>query len=80
MTRREIDEKVRTFLTDDLEIDEDKVSDDARLKEDMGVDSLEFVDIVATVEKNFGFRIKLGEMQGVSTLSQLCDYIERNVR
>ena len=67
MTRQEIDEKVRTFLTDDLEIDEDKVSDDARLKEDMGVDSLEFVDIVATVEKNFGFRIKLGEMQGVST-------------
>ena len=79
MTRTEIEEKVRAFLIDDLEIDEDKIFDDAKLKEDMGIDSLDFVDIVVIVEKNFGFKIKPEEMTGVTTLSQCCDYIESKV-
>ena len=73
MTREEIEEKVRAFLIDDLEIDEDK------LKDDMGIDSLDFVDIVVIVEKNFGFKIKSEEMKDVTTLSQFCDYIESKV-
>lgn len=79
MLRQEIEEKVRAFLIDDLEIDEEKISDDATLKEDMGIDSLDFVDIVVIVEKNFGFKIKPEEMTGVTTLRQFCDYIESKV-
>jgi acyl carrier protein len=79
MTRQEIEEKVRAFLIDDLEIDEEKISADATLKEDMGIDSLDFVDIVVIVEKNFGFKIKPEEMAGVTTLRQFCDYIENKV-
>ena len=79
MTRTEIEEKVKAFLIDDLEIDEDKVFADAKLKEDMGIDSLDFVDIVVIVERNFGFKIKAEEMAGVTTLSQFCDYIESKV-
>ncbi len=79
MTRKEIEEKVRDFLINDLEIDEDKITDQAKLKEDMGIDSLDFVDIVVIVERNFGFKIKPEEMADVTTLSQFCDYIERKV-
>ena len=79
MKRQEIEEKVRNFLIEDLEIDEEKISDDAKLKEDMGIDSLDFVDIVVIVEKNFGFKIKPEEMQGVTTYKQFCDYIESKV-
>jgi acyl carrier protein len=79
MSRQEIEEKVRAFLIDDLEIDEEKITDDAKLKEDMGIDSLDFVDIVVIVEKNFGFKIKPEEMVGVTTLHQFCDYIESKV-
>jgi len=79
MTRTEIEEKVRNFLIEDLEIEEDKIFNDAKLKEDMGIDSLDFVDIVVIVEKNFGFKIKPEEMVGVTTLSQFCDYIESKV-
>ena len=68
--------KSRAFLIDDLEIDEEKIADDAKLKDDMGIDSLDFVDIVVIVEKNFGFKIKPEEMAGVTTLRQFCDYIE----
>ena len=79
MERKEIEEKVRAFLIDDLEIDEEKIFDDAKLKDDMGIDSLDFVDIVVIVEKNFGFKIKPEEMVGVTTLHQFCDYIESKV-
>ena len=57
MTRTEIEEKVRNFLIEDLEIEEDKITPDAKLKEDMGIDSLDFVDIVVIVDKNFVFKI-----------------------
>ena len=79
MTRTEIEEKVRAFLIDDLEIDEDKIFDDAKLKEDMGIDSLDFVDIIVIVDKNFGFKIAPEEMKGVTTLKEFCDYIESKV-
>lgn len=79
MSRQEIEEKVKAFLIDDLEIDEDKIKDEAKLKDDMGIDSLDFVDIVVIVEKNFGFKIKPEEMKGITTLSEFCDYIEQQV-
>lgn len=79
MERKEIEEKVRAFLINDLEIEEEKITDEAKLKEDLGIDSLDFVDIVVIVEKNFGFKIVPEEMQGVQTLHQFCDYIESKV-
>ena len=79
MNRTEIEEKVKNFLIEDLEIDEDKIYPDARLKEDMGIDSLDFVDIVVIVDKNFGFKLKAEEMVGVNTFAKFCDYIESKV-
>ena len=79
MERKEIEEKVKAFLIEDLEIEEDNIAPDAKLKDDLGIDSLDFVDIVVIVEKNFGFKIKPEEMKGVVTLSQFCDYIESKV-
>ena len=77
MTRTEIDEKVKQFLIEDFEIEETAISPDAKLKDDLGIDSLDFVDIVVIVEKLFGFKIVPEELTGVSTLQQFCDYIER---
>jgi len=77
MTRTEIDEKVKQFLIEDLEIAEDEIKPDATLKDDLGIDSLDFVDIVVIVERLFGFKIVPEELAGVSTLRQFCDYIER---
>jgi acyl carrier protein len=79
MNRTEIEEKVKDFLIEDLEIDEEKIYPEARLKEDMGIDSLDFVDIVVLVDKNFGFKLKAEEMAGVDTYAKFCDYIESKV-
>lgn len=79
MTRKEIEDKVRYFLIEDLEVDEDAIVPESRLKEDVGIDSLDFVDIVVIVEKTFGFKIKPEEMAGVVTLSDFYDYIDKKV-
>lgn len=79
MERKEIEEKVRYFLIEDLEVDEDVIVPESKLKEDVGIDSLDFVDIVVIVEKTFGFKIKPEEMAGVVTLGDFYDYIDSKV-
>lgn len=76
MERTEIEAKVRAFMVDDLEIDEEKIAPDALLIKDLGIDSLDFIDIVVIVEKTFGVKIKSEEMATVNTFSKFCDYIE----
>ena len=79
MERKEIEEKVNAFLIEDLEIDEENILPEAKLKEDMGIDSLDYVDIVIIVEKNFGFRIVAQDMNNIKTLSQFYDYVESKI-
>lgn len=80
MNRSEIESKVRDFLIDDLEIEEEVILPESKLKDDMGIDSLDFVDIVVIVEKNFGFKIKPEEMAGVITLEDFYNYIENKLK
>ena len=79
MTRTDIEEKVKNFLVEEIEVDEATIMPDAHLTNDLGIDSLDIVDIVVIVERNFGFKIKAEEMQRVQTLSQFCDYIESKI-
>jgi acyl carrier protein len=79
MNRSEIEQKVNDFLVDEMEIEAEKMQPDALLKEDLGIDSLDFVDIVVVVDRIFGFKIKPDEMKTVKTLGQFYDYIASKV-
>ncbi len=79
MSRKEIEEKVNAFLIEELEIDTEKIFPEARLKEDVGIDSLDFVDIVVIVNRVFGFKIQNGELKEVKTLGEFYDYIEKKL-
>jgi len=79
MSKEEIYQKVHDFLVDDLEVEEQNIAPDARLKEDMGIDSLDFVDIVVIVEKQFGFRLNAADIKQVTTMQQFCDYIDSKI-
>lgn len=80
MERKEIEQKVNDFLIDELEVDAENIYPEAKLKEDVGIDSLDFVDIVVIVEKNFGFKIKPEEMATVKTLDDFYTYIENKLK
>ena len=75
MDINEIRETVKEFLIDELEIDESRIYDDARLKEDMGIDSLEVVDVVVLVDKKLGVRMKNEDFKLVKTFGQFCSFI-----
>ena len=79
MERTEIESMVNAFLIEEMEIEAGAICDDAKLKEDLGLDSLDFVDIVVIVEKTFGFKIKPEEMANVLTMKAFYDYIETRV-
>lgn len=79
MQREEVIKTVNHFLVEEIEIEEGLLTEGALLKEDLGIDSLDFVDIVVIVEKNFGFKIKPEEMKDVKTIGQFYDYITQKV-
>jgi acyl carrier protein len=75
MNKTEIISKVNEFLVDEFEIEEDDLNAEATWKE-IGIDSLDFVDIVVVVENVFGLVIKGDDMVNVKTLGQFYDFIE----
>jgi acyl carrier protein len=79
MQRAEIIEKVNGFLIDEFEIEEGALDLDAHLVDDLGIESLDFVDIVVTIEKEFGFKVKREEFTEVRTLKDLYAYIEKRI-
>lgn len=66
-------------MIEDFEIDADAIVPDALLKEDLEIDSLDYVDIVVIIDREFGFKIKPEEMRTVKTFGQFCDYIESKI-
>ncbi|MCU4173570.1 acyl carrier protein [Carboxylicivirga sp. N1Y90] len=79
MERSEIKNIVVEFLIDEFEIEQDVIADDAHLIDDLGLESLDFVDIVVIIEKEFGFKVKREEMKDIRVLNDLYDYIEKNM-
>ncbi len=61
-TNDEVFEKVRSTLVDALGVDEDDVTPDATLFKDLGAESIDLLDIVFRLERNFGIKIPRGEL------------------
>jgi acyl carrier protein len=76
MGRNEIIHRVNDFLIEEFELEENSLRSDAHLVNDLGIESLDFVDIVVTIEKEFNFKVKREEIVSVHTLNDLYSYIE----
>src|ERR671932_2275374 len=61
-THDEIFEKVQATLVDALGVDEEDVTRDATLQGNLGAESIDFLDIVFRLERNFGIKIPRGEL------------------
>lgn len=62
MTREEIYAKVQQVLVDALGVDDDEVTPTATLKDDLGAESIDYLDIVFRLEKAFNIKIPRGEL------------------
>jgi acyl carrier protein len=70
---------INDFLIDEFELEPDQLVPDAKLKDDLDIGSLDFVDIAVIVEKEFGFKVKSEDMVNIRVLQDLYDYIEQKV-
>ena len=79
MSIEEIIEKVKYIFVEELEIDESAILPAARLKDDLGIDSLDFVDIVVFVDEHFGIKLVSTDFKGVTTFEELCNLLSRKI-
>lgn len=62
MTRDEIFDRVRNVLIEALSVDDEEVTPEAVIRDDLGAESIDFLDIQFRLEKEFGIKIPKGEM------------------
>jgi acyl carrier protein len=79
MNKVDIIGKIDAFLIDEFEVEQDDIAPDANLKETLGLDSLDFVDLVVAVESNFGVKLVGEDFVNILTLQNFYDLIERKV-
>lgn len=71
-------EKVREIICDQLELDEDIVTMDAILLEDLGADSIDLADLVMTFEDEFDLEISDEALENIKTVSDIVKFIEEH--
>jgi len=69
-------EKVKAIIVEQLGVDADKISMDARFREDLEADSLDLVELIMAFEDEFGGEISDEEAQEIKTVGQAVKYLE----
>ncbi len=77
MPSQEIIEGFNQILIESFEIEPELLSPEARLREDLDLDSLDAVDLVVAIEKKFGCRIAEAEARKMRTLSDIYGHIQQ---
>lgn len=75
MNNEQIIEKIRHFMTEEFEVEEEKITPEANLKNTLGLDSLDYIDLVVVIESNFKFKVKPEDFVGIITYQDFCNYV-----
>ncbi len=70
------DEKIRKIVAQQLEVSLDKVTADARFVEDLGADSLDQVELIMSLEEEFGTNIPDDDAEKLLTVGEVIKYVE----
>ncbi len=69
-------EKVKNIIVDQLDVDEEKVTMNANIQDDLGADSLDIVDLVMSFEDEFDLEIPDDQVENIKTVGDVVKYIE----
>lgn len=79
MTIEEIIAKATEVLAEEFEVEQELITDDASLKETLGLDSLDLVDVVVLIEQNFGVTLTSQDFIGVATFKDFYEVLNRKI-
>jgi acyl carrier protein len=77
-SREEIYEQVKNVLVEQLGIDEGQITEAASFQADLDADSLDLVELIMELEDQFGVKISDEDAQGIQTVGQAVDFIEKH--
>ncbi|OOV19501.1 acyl carrier protein [Flavobacterium cheongpyeongense] len=80
MNKEEIIKRINGFLVDEFEVDNDDIQPDANLKDTLGLDSLDYVDLVVSIEANFGVKLVEVDFVGIATFENFYDLIDSKLK
>ncbi|UOK42957.1 MULTISPECIES: acyl carrier protein [Flavobacterium] len=73
-------EKINEIFVDEFEVDADIISPESNLKDTLGLDSLDYVDLVVAIESNFGVKLGEADFAGISTFNDFYKLIETKIQ
>ena len=79
MKVQEIIKIVNDFLIDEFELDPEQIKTETSLRDELEIESLDLVDIIVLIEKEFGFKVEPAEIVKVITVGELYDFIAQRV-
>ncbi len=68
--------KINDFLIDEFEVDTEELKPEANLKDTLELDSLDFVDLVVSVESNFNIKLVAEDFVSIITLQDFYNFID----
>lgn len=71
-------EKVKVILAEQFDVDEDTITLDTDIQEDLGADSLDVVDLLMSIEDEFEVEIPDEEIENIRSVGELVSFIEAN--
>ena len=77
MPDQEIEQKVKQIIVDELGVDENEVTPNARFIDDLGADSLDTVELVMRFEEEFGIEIPDDAAESIVTVGDAVKYIDK---
>ena len=80
MNRSEILEKIREDIENNVFTPEEPITEESGFVEDLGMDSLEFVEMVMGVEEVFGFDVPDEEAEKWVTVGNVVDFVEKTLK
>ena len=76
---KSIEQKVKDIIVEQLGVNVDQVTSEAKFIEDLGADSLDTVELVMALEEEFGQEIPDEEAEKIKTVGEAIDYIEKEI-
>ena len=75
MSKEEIMAKLKPVIAEQLGVDESEVTDTASFTEDLNADSLDLVELIMSLEEQFGLQISDEDAEKLTTVGESVDYI-----
>ena len=78
MSDEEVLVEVKKVLMDEFEVEEDVISPEATFYEDLGLDSLDAIDLIVTLNNFYNIEVEPTESEDIRTVQNLIDIVKKH--